>query len=365
MSEISFVSRLGDTLEQTLAPQIVPARTRRRLPRWMSSRMALGLGVLVLGAGAATAATLIDQGTTTLVAGGLECISGTNNDVGPYFATGLQHGDSPTSACATLLSVPAGRLVACAKSAAGVVVYESSGDPDQCQSLGLTPLPADYTAAVGQVHALQQALAADYNKADCVPPQQLAQDADSDLQRLGFAGWHAAIDRSSAATDEYGGPCGQFPALGGSISSPVAALEADHRTVMIEIGASASTLQLAERVVTPAVAASGERCYTLATAQQLVHNMLNTAAGHTVPVKFAVAREQSGPQALLGRQQYYDQGCTVISGIGTASDGQTFLVVLENKTGPAPPIEGSSNQGLALEPQGVPNSDFQPVLTQG
>lgn len=364
MSDIIFVSRLGDTFEQTLAPQITPARRRRRLPHWLSRRIAVGLSVLVVGGGAATAATLIDQGTTTLVAHGLSCMSGTNNDVdGAYNVT--QNGASPTDACATLIGVPAARLVACANTKAGVVVYKSDGNPNQCQSLGLTPLPTDYTAAVGQVHALERALTTDYNKTDCMTPQQLAQDADSDLQRLGFVGWHAVIDTSSAAGAEYAGPCGEFPATGASISTADAALDASNHTVMIEIGATRSVLHLAEHTDGPMLAASGQRCYTLATAQQLVHNTLNAAAGHTIPVKFAVAQEPPNTQTIDARQHYYDQGCTIVAGFGTGSDGQTFLVVLENKAGSPQPAEGSSSQGLAPEPQGIPNSDFQAVLTQG
>lgn len=366
MSEIPFVSQLGETLEQTLAPKIKPARRRLLLPRWLSPRIAVVLGVLVVGGGAATAATLIDQGTTTLVAHGLSCISGTNNGNAKTDAYNVtQNGASPTDACATLIGVPAARLVACADTKAGVVVYESDGDPNQCQSLGLTPLPVDYTTAIGRVHALERALTADYNKADCMSPRQLAQDADSDLQRLAFVGWHAVIDTASAAGAEYAGPCGEFPATG-AFSTADAALDASNHTVMIELGATRSALQLGERNAGRMATVSGQRCYTLATAQQLVHNMLNAAAGHTVPVRFAVAQEPPNDQMSDTRQQYYDQGCTIIAGFGTASDGQTFLVLLENKAGKPQPAEGStSSQRLAPEPQGLPDRDFQPRLTQG
>jgi hypothetical protein len=93
--------------------------------------------------------------------------------------------------------------------------------------------------------------------------------------------------------------------------------------------------------------------------------MLNAGAGHTVPARFAVAQEPPNDQMSDTRQQYYDQGCTIIASVGTASDGQTFLVVLENKAGSPQPAEGSSSRGLAPEPQGIPNSDFQATLTQG
>ena len=365
MSEISFIRELGDSLEQALAPKIAPAVRRRRLPRWLSRRAAVGLGILAVGGGAATAATVFDQGTTTLVARGLSCISGTNNDAHTDAYNVPQNGDSPTSACAALIGIPAGRLVACADTRAGVIVYESNNDPNQCQSLGLTPLPADYTTAIGQIHALGQALTADYNKADCIPPRQLAQEADADLQQLGFTGWHAVVDTSSAAGAEYAGPCGEFPATGAYISTATAALDASNHTVTIDIGASRPALELAKRTAGALLTASGQQCYTLTTAQQLVHDTLNTAAGDTVPVKFAVAQEPPGSQTTDSRQHYYDQGCTIVAGFGTASDGQTFLVLLENKTGTPQPAEGSTSQGLPPSPEGLPTNDFKPELTNG
>jgi hypothetical protein len=329
------------------------------------------LAVALVGGGAATAA-ILDQGTTTLVADGLSCISGTNNDSNGAYNV-AQNGGSPTAACAAVIGRPASALVACVKPIEGVVVFEADSDPgDQCKSLGLAPLPSDYPAAITQIHALEHALTADYNQADCVPPSQLAQDANADLQRLGFIGWHAVIDRSSATGAEFAGPCGEFPATGSSISTADAAFEARNQTVTIEIGAPHSILQLAESTTEPMINASGDQCYTLAGAQQLVRNMLDKAAGHTVPVKFAVTKEPPNTNALGGsgsgatadgRQTYYDRGCTIVASTGTASDGQTFMVLLENNTGaPADNTGTSADPGSAW---GAPASAFQSDLTNG
>ena len=51
MSEIPFVSQLGDKLEQTLAPNLEQVRRRRLLPRWMSPRFAIWLEVPPSGEG--------------------------------------------------------------------------------------------------------------------------------------------------------------------------------------------------------------------------------------------------------------------------------------------------------------------------
>ncbi len=326
-------------------------------------RVLIAFSVLV-GGGVATAA-ILDQGTTTTAAAGLSCISGTSGDTATSDAYNVpQNGDSPTAACAPVIGVPASMLVACAKPVEGVVVLEANSDPvDQCKSLGLTPLPSGYTAAITEIHALQHALMADYDQSDCISPSQLAQDANADLQRLGFTGWHAVID--GATTAEFAGPCGEFPATGASLSTADAALNASNRTVMIEIGASRSILRLAESTIEPTIDASGNQCYTLSGAQQLVHGMLDKAAGRTVPVEFAVTKEQpyatamggSGRRATAdGRQVYYDQGCTIISSLGTASDGQTFLVKLQNNAGA--PVDSQT-------PMGAATSTFQSDLTNG
>ncbi len=347
-----------------------PLRPRQR--RWGTTvrhgRLLAVAAVLTVGGGVAAAA-ILDQGTTTLVAHGLSCISGTNNNAAVDAYDVPQNGDSPTAACAPVIGVPATSLVACAKPDAGVIVYEADSDSaSQCRSLGLASLPTDYTAAITQIHALEQALTADYNKSDCTPPNQLAQDANADLQRLGFIGWRAAIDTSSAVGAEFAGPCGEFPAAGASISTATAALEASNHTVMIEIGAPRSILQLAESTTEPIINASGDQCYTLAGAQQLVRDMLNKAAGRTVPVKFAVTREAANTTAMGGlggdgRQTYYDQGCTIVASLGTAPDGQTFMVLLQNSDGS--PADNTGSSAHPLSPWGAPASAFQSDLTNG
>jgi len=303
--------------------------------------------------GGIAGARIIDQSATTLVAHGLSCYSGTGNAASAAYNV-PQNGQSPTAACATEMGVPAAKLVACANPKIGVVVYESSRDPNQCKSLGLAPLPRNFAAASTQVHALQQALAADYSRADCTPPQQLVQEAQADLQRLGFAGWKAVVGTSTAFNVQYAGPCGDFPGTGSAISNVGSALDATNHTVMILSGAPGSIQRLAQRTFTPAQTATGRRCYTLADAQQLVHHLLDTAAGRTVPVKFALTQEERGAQISDGgRQQYYNQGCTIVVDFGTASDGQTFLVLLQNKAG-APLYDGAA-----------PDSAYEPTLTRG
>jgi alpha-D-ribose 1-methylphosphonate 5-triphosphate synthase subunit PhnH len=125
--------------------------------------------------------------------------------------------------------------------------------------------------------------------------------------------------------------------------------------VTILSGAPRSIRQLAARTFTALQAATGQRCYTLAAAQQLVHRLLNAAAGRAVPVNFALTQQERGAQFTdVERQRYYDQGCTVVVDVSTASDGQTFLVLLQNKAG-TPLKDGAA----------VPDSAYEPRLTRG
>lgn len=318
----------------------VPAKTHRRKGFRNSSRRArimVALAALLIGGGVATAA-IRGQSTKQIVAAGLGCVWNQGSDSAWDVA---QNGDSPTAACAPVTGVPASELVACASErGGGIVVYQKNGDrADQCKSHGLESLPANYHSTIIQVHALEKALTADYNKSDCVAPQQLAKEANGDLARLGFTGWRAVIDWGGAAGMDEMGHCGQFPLSGTSISDAAAAV-ATNGTVRIEIGEPRSILRLQMSTVWPIINGSGDRCYTLAGAQQMVRSVLDKAAGRTVPVKFAVTREQAGAVVADGLgssrpQTRYDQGCTIVGGTGTAFDA--LWVQLLNKAGrPSP-----------------------------
>lgn len=367
MSEIPFVTELGDALDVVIATRS-PARRSRQLrlrATFRRARVLVALGVVLAGGGVAAAA-ILDQGTTTTVAAGLSCFSGTSWNNSTTSASDVpQSGSSATAACAAEMGLPASRLIACARPVEGVVVFEASNDPtDRCKSLGLSPLPTDYSMAVSQIHALQQALIADYDQSDCTPPSQLAQEADADLQRLGFTGWHAVVQTGRAAETDFNGPCGEFTSMGASIPGDGGVgLDASNQTVLIQNGAPRSILHLAQSVSGPTMNATGNQCYSLSGAEQLVRDMLATAAGRTVPVEFAVTKQApnttlmggSGTSATSdGRQTYYDQGCTVVAGVATAADGQTFLVQLENNTGTPSPN---------YAPPAA--STYQPNLTSG
>jgi len=340
MSQIPFVNQLGDALEMATAHAPAP---RRRLPG-RRGWLVVALAVLVLG-GIAAAETL--RSSTNLAAGRISCISGTSNANAKVFSYDIEaNGRTPQQACSPVMRRPAGRLVACDSARYGVVVYEASGRPGQCGRLGIRVLPATYAAADAHVHRLIFALARLYRAQNCIAPATLAREVDATLARLGFPGWRAALQLSPARSST--GPCGQFPATGSSASDPAASLDNQHDIVMINNGAARSMDSVTGTVGYRLIVASGRRCYTLASIQRYVRRAL--AAAHS-PIEFASTAEQAGTQAMLGRQRYYDEGCAIVVGVGTAADGRTIQVQLQDRS--SSPASASGN---------VPPSAYQPVL---
>jgi len=344
MSQIRFVSQLGDALDLALATDR-PARKlpRLRLPRGRARLVAV-LAVLALTGGIATAATLLSESSTTLAAQGLSCI-GKRVD-----AYNVHEGTlTPQQACSQQLSVPASKLIACASSKTGVVVYISDQQADQCQAEHDAVLPVNYAAGSARVNALELALGHAYSQSDCVAPAALVRADNAVLKRLGFTGWHAEIGPHFGGALSAG-PCGIYPGSGAAASDPAAALDASNHTVLVETGPSQSLLQLIAKTANRLFEAAGGRCYTLASVQQEVHQVLNTAAGHSVPVRFASTQEPPRLTAMKGRQHFYNEGCAIIANFGTAPDG-ALLVQLEDRN--SPPASSSDTP---------PDSAYQPVL---
>jgi hypothetical protein len=336
------VTELGDALEAAITPAASGSRLRRKWPR-RHARLIAVMAVVMVGGGAAAASLLTPSATTTLAAHGLACITPT---VDSYNVP--QHGETPQVACSPLIGLPANQLIACADSRAGVFVYKDNGDPNQCQSENMTPLPANYAAANAQVNTLENELERIYESADCIPPATLAREAGAALVRLGFVGWQVKLQTSGTA--QVAGPCGGYPGSGRAMSDPASALDASNHTLLIVTLASRSLNALVAKAQDQLFKASGSQCYTVAGLEQETQSVLDAGAGHAVPVTFASFRAMTGEQAADGRQQFYDQGCPVVVSVGIAGDGRTVQVELWDKSAPA-----GSDSGV------VPESAYQPA----
>jgi hypothetical protein len=349
MSEIPFVNALGDALERAAS---APQRSRRRV--WRTWRVVPVIAIVV--AGAATAATMFN-GTTQLAAESISCISGTGNDGnGAYDIQTL--GRTPEQACSAVVGRPAAELLACDGGHFGIVVYYSTGRPGQCASLGYRPLPANYAADDARVHQLVIALTRLYDSRDCISPTALASGTDAVLRHLGFVGWRPQLELGPPPFRS--GPCGTFPATGGSTSSAAAAVDSHgyppggHDLVIINTGPSRSMMALSMLLNQRLVATSGARCLTLAQARSDAEALIPSRLR---PASFTVTSEPSSGGFGDARQARYEAGCTIVVDAGTSADGHSIKIALQNRSAvPAAASPGAATGVQATGPRPAPSS---------
>lgn len=284
MSEIPFVQRLGDALEEAIAP---PERARRRRRRRFGG---LAVAVFLLGAGGVTIAEILDD-PEKLATGSVACYSEPRLEPDEISVQSVG-GRSPTAACAEILRTD-GPLVACVHHDF-VAVFPGR---DTCERLGLRPLPEGYEDAREKVARLRREVARLTGAADCVPPRTLTRQVQRVLDRSGWEGWHAAVGFGE-------GPCGT-----------VSGLDEDRRRVDIARGAPRSLERHVLARDESLIAASGRRCFTVASLKRRVRREL-------APVDRPVAfRLEVGPlpeyQDLdpTARNRRFEQGCAVHQGV--------------------------------------------------
>ena len=337
MSEIPFVTALGDALEQAVSADLArPARSRRRrlwLPRGRG-RLLIALAVLAIG-GAAVADTL--QSPTQLAAGAADCSYGTSNTSPGDEGVPLD-GLSPVAACQAqyrrtgpvALARPGVKFVVCQQTGFYVDVIVADGRPNQCQRLRLSPLPPAYATGAARVAALERGLGALQHGHDCITAPVLVHEVQGLLTRLGFTGWRPTLNQPPVFTS--GGPCAQFPGTDTQPSDPYLALNPARRTVMIATGPALSTVRLRDAIEPQLIKASGRRCLSPTTARTLTRQLL--APRHWT-AKFAVTAELAGQRFDAARQLRYDRGCTVVVDLQPTADRQTSNVWLNARTAPA------------------------------
>jgi hypothetical protein len=340
MSDIPFVNQLGEAIDAAVTR---PTRRTAWLRRRRSTRSAAVLAALVaLSGGVALAAGLLTSNSPIeLVTAGPMCFTSKN----------LQEGTAasndnllPVPACAQtrrLLGQPARSLVACVSDHApggysGVAVFPGSG-PDACARAGLKSLPAGYLAALSRVATLDASLAK-LDSAGCVPPARLAAQVQRLLNRGGWVGWHTSLH-----TDPNG-PCGSVGGLSGGRGTYFhASIYAPGRQVGVFAEPYPSTMKLlhSSRGTEALLAATGRRCYSQTTIQQLVRGWLgaskrsvryDVSVEHLAPAERALDEQASGDQLPTsgglndGRQHQLAAGCAVIAGILSAPDGYNLIV---------------------------------------
>lgn len=305
MSEIKFVNELGDEIERAAAARIAGRRGRIR------RRLTIGgLGFAIAATGVAAASGVFST-PEQLAALPITCYEAPNAGVSV-----LSAGDqSPVEACRRV--IPTGRLVAC-RAPAHVAVLP--GGPAECAKLGYEPLPAEYAIARAKVVELGRELAALEASADCVPLDEFAERAQRVLDRRGWAGWSVDV-----RDDLDEGPCGSALAMNGDGSRSIeGTLLPDERNLIVTPSPRRSTLDLlyggpGVRVMD----ATGERCYSVESVEQLVRDRL-PADGRTLTFTTGSRPAETGIMGARGRR--LDEGCAVIVGFAPTADDRGIEV---------------------------------------
>jgi hypothetical protein len=318
MSEIPFVNRLGDAIDEVIAAPQPAARLprRRRARRYVQIALA---ALLVAGGTMAVAQVLSDP--DELATASVACYGAAYpNGGGVVDWAGTR---SPVEVCAHALEVDGESLVAC--DAGGTVAVLRRSGPRTCTAAGLSRLPAGYSAARGKVAALERKLLALQTSAECIPPEELARRAQALLDRLGWSGWRTNLRR-----DVYDGPCGAIMQMGGTPRLTLAgALDYPGRELMVTDGLPRSLASLLYGTPSkPGVAAwlvdlSGRRCYTEAGLRSYVERKLSST-GRRIGFRTASLRADVGLSGPRGRR--YREGCAVIDVIGPAADFEGLVV---------------------------------------
>lgn len=320
MSEIPFITQLGDELERTARRASAPRR--RRLAIFAA------IGALALS-GSAAATGLFSFQAEQQATNSIACYaspdgrnvldtSPTTSEIGTLSAVGLCGREL------TRAGYPARRLVACSGGAqVAVIPGRTSAD---CVAAGLAALPADYARAQARTVRLERELLRIEASADCLAPARFAARVQAALDRLGWTGWRAVVH------DMDHGPCGTLSNVGGDGRRRfTGSYQAADRRIVVRRSAPRRLTDLLfaapHGLVGPLIRHSGSRCFTVA---ELRADVERTFRGTGVAARVQATSQAFPPNASLvgddGRWARYQQGCAIAVGATPGRDGRSATI---------------------------------------
>jgi hypothetical protein len=299
MTEIPFVSRLGDALELAIveAPRTTPHR------RWSRPRTLVAALAVLLVAGTAVAAEVLDSPQRTT--DGITCYA-TVPPINDAAVVVPPDTANTRRACAGALArhgYAVDGLVTCGHEG-GVAVIPGRGE-SACVRAGLSPPPAHHLTA--RLRHLKRSLLELEAGARSVPPAELIARIRAFLDRRGFAGWRARREGGS-------GPCGAV------------AIDSRARQVRVRAGfaPAVSALLFGRDGAMGKIDRFGHSGCRTAGEVAAVGRKLMSQAG--LEARAAVSRKPATVRIGDEGTGRYASGCAVVSGVAPGADADAVVL---------------------------------------
>jgi len=368
MSDNRFIRAQGDLLEAAITeasnrkPDSVPTRVRSFLrPRTRTAAVGVALALAVAGCAVAVLATGVLGSSQRLAVGKVDCYYGTGSTTpggllrggSDALVTGatLLAGETPTAFCqqdikqyspsalesAGIRPVHNPQLVACEKTATTAAVFIASGAADQCQQLGLKPLPSDFAAASASVRALASQLQKLYLSRDCWQPSAFARVAQQALAEHGFTGWRVVLPKAGNMPNDSPiglGQCAELMAPNPNSGFSFQSLDGVNRTLDLGLGIPRSLNALINPVDDKLSADLWQRCYSRAGVRALVDQAF---ASSGMTPRIAITSNPNGGEGFsfgtAAETHHYAHDCPILFESWPTLNDREVLVWLNARNG--------------------------------
>jgi len=324
MSDIPYITRLGDALETAVTTTAAAPRRPRRRRVWL---LAVG-GALVVSASAGAAGLL--SGSQEQAANSIACYASAPPERSESITVVFAVDRSPVDTCAAELrriGQDPTPLVACSdRESVAVIPGRRSAD---CTRNGLRPLVAGYEPARARIARLERDVVRLEARLGCVAPSELASRVQALLDRGDWTGWKTRILPPQPGSWQ---PCAAVSTAGGGQGRSLAgALEVQTRYVVVQHDIPRALFELlygAGGLAPRLEDHSGSACFTAA--QLVAHADRELAPSKlraqvvTPPALPAGAR---GGRFADARQARYEAGCAIV--VDVRSGDRAGIIALE------------------------------------
>ncbi len=269
----------------------------------------------------------------------------------------LLAGEAPTAACLTdfetdyqpaslkpfrLWPVSRLKLIACQENATTAAVFIASGNADQCQHLGLAPLPRGFAAAAASAQALANQLRKLYLSRDCWQPRAFARQARATLDKYGYTEWRVVLPMPYKTYSFLGaGQCAAITVPGPNSGDSFQSLDGSTRTLEVDLGIPLSTNRSITRADNELAAKQWSSCYRPSTIKTILEKAF--ASSRMTP-KIAITTNPNGSPGFSwgtsAEARHYQADCLNLFDSWPTPNDRTVLVWFIARNGTPIPTNG-------------------------